>query len=128
MGTVKFEHDVNSHITLRNQARYAHYHRDVRITEPQIDATTLDPDPLTTPLGQIGVIRNQITVNSTETFLQDQADVIVKFQHRLAPTYRGCRSGGRTRNFISVPPAFRSHDRSDKPTCCILTPASPLPA
>ena len=45
MGTVKFEHDVNSHITFRNQARYAHYHRDVRITEPQIDATTLDPDP-----------------------------------------------------------------------------------
>ena len=33
MGTVKFEHDVNSHITFRNQARYAHYHRDVRITE-----------------------------------------------------------------------------------------------
>ena len=79
MGTVKFEHDVNSHITFRNQARYAHYHRDVRITEAQIDATTLDADPLTTPLGQIGVLRNQITVNSTETFLQDQADVIMKF-------------------------------------------------
>ena len=55
MGTVKFEHDVNSHITFRNQARYAHYHRDVRITEAQIDATTLDTDPLTTPLGQIDV-------------------------------------------------------------------------
>ena len=79
MGTVKFEHDVNSHITFRNQARYAHYHRDVRITEAQIDATTLDADPLTTPLGQIGVLRNQIAVNSTETFLQDQADVIMKF-------------------------------------------------
>ena len=79
MGTVKFEHDVNSHMTLRNQARYARYHRDVRITEPQINAATLDPDPLSTPLGQIGVNRNQITVDSTETFLQDQADVIMKF-------------------------------------------------
>ena len=79
MGTVKVEHDVNSHITFRNQARYAQYHRDVRITEPQIDQTTLDPDPLTTPLGQIGVNRNQIAVDSTETFLQDQADVIMKF-------------------------------------------------
>jgi catecholate siderophore receptor len=79
MGTVKLEHDVNSHITFRNQARYAHYHRDVRITEPQIDATTLDADPLATPLGQIGVLRNLITVDSTETFLQDQADVIMKF-------------------------------------------------
>ncbi len=79
MGTVKFEHDVNSHITFRNQARYAHYHRDVRITEAQIDATSLDTDPLSTPLGQIEVLRNQIAVNSTETFLQDQADVIMKF-------------------------------------------------
>jgi catecholate siderophore receptor len=79
MGTVKLEHDVNSHITFRNQARYAHYHRDVRITEAQIDPTSLDPDPLSTPLGQIDVLRNQIAVNSTETFLQDQADVIMKF-------------------------------------------------
>jgi catecholate siderophore receptor len=81
LGTVKFEHDVNNRITVRNQARYAHYHRDVRITEAQIDATTLDStDPLLTPLGKIDVLRNQITVDSTETFLQDQADVIMKFQ------------------------------------------------
>jgi catecholate siderophore receptor len=80
LGTVKFEHDVNSNITFRNQARYAHYTRDVRITEAQIDATTLDTAPLATQLGQIGVIRNQIAVNSTETFLQDQADVTMKFR------------------------------------------------
>jgi catecholate siderophore receptor len=80
LGTIKFEHDVNSNITFRNQARYAHYHRDVRITEAQIDQTTLDTDPLTTPLGQIDVLRNQIAVNSTETFLQDQADMIMKFR------------------------------------------------
>ena len=29
IGTAKVEHDVNSHITLRNQARYANYVRDV---------------------------------------------------------------------------------------------------
>jgi catecholate siderophore receptor len=80
LGTVKFEHDFNSRITFRNQARYAHYTREVRITEAQIDATTLDTDPLATPPGQIGVIRNQIAVNSTETFLQDQADVTMKFR------------------------------------------------
>lgn len=80
MGTVKFEHDLNSHITFRNQARYANYHRDVRITEAQINSATLDPDPLSTPLGQIGVLRNQIAVRSAETFLQDQADAIIKFQ------------------------------------------------
>ena len=89
LGTVKFEHDFNSRITFRNQARYAHYTRDVRITEAQIDATTLDTDPLATPLGQIGVIRNQIAVNSTETFLQDQADVTLKFRTGLSPSHRG---------------------------------------
>ena len=116
MGTVKFEHDVNSHITFRNQARYAHYHRDVRITEAQIDATTLDADPLATPLGQIGVIRNQIAVNSTETFLQDQADVIMKFntgslRHTVVDGRRG-----RPRNFIAVPSALQSrHGSKNQP-------------
>ena len=80
MGTAKFEHDISSKISLRNQVRYAHYHRDVRITEPQINAATLDTDPLATPLSQIGVLRNQITVNSTETFLEDQADVTMRFR------------------------------------------------
>ena len=45
LGTVKFEHNVNSNLTFRNQARYAHYTRDVRITEAQIDATTLGDEP-----------------------------------------------------------------------------------
>jgi catecholate siderophore receptor len=50
LGTVKFEHDFSTAISFRNQARYAHYHRDVRITEAQIDTTTFDPDNLlTTP-------------------------------------------------------------------------------
>ena len=81
MGTVKFEHDVNASISVRNQIRFARYHRDVRITEPQIDQTTLDPDDRTgTPLDQIGVLRNQIAVNSKETFLQDELDVTMKFK------------------------------------------------
>ncbi|MGH9537315.1 MAG: TonB-dependent siderophore receptor [Terriglobales bacterium] len=81
MGTVKFEHDFSNSISLRNQARYAHYHRDVRITEAQIDATTLDAtDPLATPLSQIDALRNQITVDSTETFLQDQTDLTMRFR------------------------------------------------
>ena len=38
IGTVKVEHDVNGHITLRNQVRYANYVRDALITEAQIPA------------------------------------------------------------------------------------------
>ena len=116
MGTVKLEHDFNSHITFRNQARYANYHRDVRITEAQIDATTLDADPLATPLGQIGVLRNQIAVNSTETFLQDQADVIIKFNTgSLRHTVVAGAEGGRETS-SPVPSTFRSHHGSkDQP-------------
>ena len=124
MGTVKFEHDVNSHITFRNQARYAHYHRDVRITEPQIDPTTLDADPLTTPLGQIGVLRNQITVDSTETFLQDQADVIMKFNTgSLRHTVVAGAEGGRE----TSSPYRQRFDLTTVPTTNLLHPDTSQP-
>ena len=81
MGTVRLEHDFGASISMRNQTRFARYHRDVRITEPQIDQTTLDPeDRVHTPLDQIGVLRNEITVNSKETFLQNQLDFTFKFK------------------------------------------------
>ena len=81
LGTAKFEHDFSDKITFRNQARYAHYHRDLRITEAQI-GTTFDGDKVTptTPLDEIQVNRNQIAVNSLETFLQDQVDVTMRFR------------------------------------------------
>jgi catecholate siderophore receptor len=132
LGTVKFEHDVNSKVTFSNQARYAHYHRDVRITEAQIDATTLDTDPLATPLGQIGVIRNQIAVDSTETFLQDQADVIMKFntgslRHTVVTGVEGGRetsSPFRQRfNLATVPKTNLLHPDTSQPFAGIV-PAS----
>ena len=81
LGTIKFEHDFSDKISFRNQARYAHYHRDLRITEGQI-GTTFDGDKVTptTPLDEIQVNRNQIAVNSLETFLQDQVDVTMRFR------------------------------------------------
>jgi catecholate siderophore receptor len=47
----------------------------VRITEPQIPAGVT----AATPLSAITVTRNEITVNSTETFLDNQTDVTMKF-------------------------------------------------
>jgi catecholate siderophore receptor len=80
IGTVKVSHEVSETLTLRDQLRYANYGRDFRITEPQATATISGPAPtLSTPLDQIVVKRNELTGTSTETFFQNQFDVIGKF-------------------------------------------------
>ncbi len=81
MGTFKFEHDFSPGITFRNQARYAHYRRNARITEALVPTTDINDDKVTplTPLDDIMVNRHQIAVDSLETFLDDQSDVIFKF-------------------------------------------------
>lgn len=87
--TAKIEHDFSGSVTLRDQFRYGSYFRDVRVTEPQIAYTGAGPRVTrTTPLGSIQVNRNSIAVNGTETFLQNQTDVTVRFttgplQHAL---------------------------------------------
>jgi catecholate siderophore receptor len=86
VATAKIEHDLNDSITLRDQARFAHYVRQFRITEPQIYATAAPgasgAAQLITPgtsLGAINVSRNQLYGTSLETFAQNQADVTAKF-------------------------------------------------
>ncbi|MGH9592661.1 MAG: TonB-dependent receptor, partial [Bryobacteraceae bacterium] len=76
IGTLRFEHDFNARVSIRNQARYANYGRDARITEAKLAGTPT----LTTPLSQMTVTRNQIAVNSTESFLDDQLDLTVRFR------------------------------------------------
>ena len=76
IGTAKVEHDVNPHVTVRDQARYANYVRDVLITEPQIPSTVT----LGTPLDDITVTRHEIGVNSVESFLDEQLDMTARFQ------------------------------------------------
>ena len=76
IGTVRFEHDVNGRITIRNQARYANYGRDVRITEGKIAGTPT----LLTPISQMTVTRNQLANQSVESFLDDQLDVMMRFR------------------------------------------------
>jgi catecholate siderophore receptor len=97
MGTIKAEHTVNQNITLRNQVRYAHYDRNLRITEAQIGTTFEGTKVLpSTPLDDIQVNRNEITVNSLETFLQDQADATFRvhtgfMRHTLVTGVEGGR-------------------------------------
>ncbi len=75
--TAKAEHDFGSNITVRDQFRYGNYFRDISVTEPQIAYRGVTDR---TPLGQITVNRNIIAVKSTETFLQNQSDVTVRFE------------------------------------------------
>jgi catecholate siderophore receptor len=75
IGTIKLEHDFNSHITVRNQLRYANYVRNVQITEPQI----LNPS-LSVPLSALTINRNQLAAYSDETYFTDQLDLSANFQ------------------------------------------------
>ncbi|HTO74840.1 MAG TPA: TonB-dependent receptor, partial [Thermoanaerobaculia bacterium] len=76
MGTIRFERDFSANVSVREQARYAVYTRDGRITEARLP-TSATPD---TPLDQIQVTRNQIAVQSTESFLQNQLDTTFRFE------------------------------------------------
>jgi catecholate siderophore receptor len=82
VATARIEHDVDDDLTVRNQARYAHYVRQFRITEPQIDITGSNTPLLVTPntaLSSLSVTRNQLAGTSLETFLSDQLDATKRF-------------------------------------------------
>lgn len=92
MGTATMERMVSPGLSIQNQARYAHYIRDVQITEPRVDPST----SLETPLDEITIDRNQIAVNSIETFLDDQLDATLRFHtgsfaHTLVAGVEGAR-------------------------------------
>jgi catecholate siderophore receptor len=76
IATARAERDFNAHISIRNQARYGRYDRDVQITEPQI----LGAVTPATPLSAITINRNQLVSNSVEAILANQTDLSVKFQ------------------------------------------------
>ncbi|MEJ0018965.1 MAG: TonB-dependent siderophore receptor [Acetobacteraceae bacterium] len=76
IGTIRLEHDFNENVSFRNQFRYANYQRAGRITEPQVAYAGINQN---TPLNRITVNRNLISVFSTESFMQNQSDVTVRF-------------------------------------------------
>lgn len=72
IGTIKWEHDFGDALTLRDQARYANYYRDYRITEPKLGTGPLTDSTMIT--------RNELGGDSTETTWWDQLDATAKFQ------------------------------------------------
>lgn len=84
--TAKVEHDFSSHVTLRDQIRYASYQRRWRDTEPQPVTTGVTA---ATPLANILVNRALQGGFSRETMLQNQMDLLASFhtggiEHNLA--------------------------------------------
>src|SRR5262245_2111356 len=73
---VTVEHQFGAAVSATNRVRYAGYSRDAQISEARMP-TTVTP---ATPITAITVDRNQITVDSTETFLQDQFDITSRFE------------------------------------------------
>ena len=71
--TGRFEHDFSPDLTLRDQIRYANYWRNWRDMEPQVITTGVTPS---TPLSAINVNRALQGGRSTETFAQNQMDLI----------------------------------------------------
>ena len=94
IGTAKVEHDVNSHITLRNQVRYANYVRDVLITEAQIPAGVT----LATPLSSITITRHEIGVEQHRKLSRRTVGSDGALRNRLHPPQRGRRRRGGARN------------------------------
>lgn len=76
IGTIKVDHQFNESFGIRNQTRYTNYSREALITAPRISGTPT----LSTPLSQIKVLRNQVSLDTDETFLQNQFDVTAKFR------------------------------------------------
>lgn len=109
IATVKVEHDLNDKVTVRNQTRYTYYTREVLITNPAVVTTGVTPN---TPLSQIKVARNQISLDSTESFLQTQMDVTAKLQtgfvkYTLVGGIEGSRETSKPKRFTytNVPQA-----------------------
>jgi catecholate siderophore receptor len=113
IGTVRYEHEFHKHFAIRNQIRYADYDRNVRITEAQIPTTVT----LATPLSQIQITRNEITVKSAEADLDEQLDVTGHFHtgHIAHSVIMGVEAGRET----SDPTRFTW---TNVPTTSLLNP------
>jgi catecholate siderophore receptor len=100
------ERQVSSAVSVSNRFRLASYGRDAQISEARMPSNITPA----TPLDSIVVDRNQITVESTETFLQDQFDVTSRFQSGVVghTLVAGVEAGRETsdpvrRTFTAVP-------------------------
>lgn len=75
IGTATLRHETANGIVLRDQFRYARYTRDFRATNPTVSGL-IDPD---TPLSAVSVTRTMRGGHSTESLIENQADLTARF-------------------------------------------------
>jgi catecholate siderophore receptor len=75
IATAKYEHDFNDSWMVREQFRYADYTRNIVGDKPALPASAKP----TTPLSTINLTLNAFTLNSTESELENQTDLVGHF-------------------------------------------------
>ncbi|MBV9081669.1 MAG: TonB-dependent siderophore receptor [Acidobacteriaceae bacterium] len=75
IGTLNLAHDFNDGVSVRDQFRYGSYTREFRVTEPGISGV-IAPG---TPFANITVTRTMQGLRSSETFLDNQTEALLKF-------------------------------------------------
>jgi catecholate siderophore receptor len=102
IGTVKAAHDFSDALTLRDQFRYADYGRSETGSKPALPATATPA----TPLNTINVSILSVGVNNTQKQLQNQADLLAKFD--TGPIRHDLTAGVEYDFESSVPQVFNS--------------------
>ena len=74
IGTVNLAHDFTDAVTLRDQFRYGSYARAFRVTEPGVSGVVAPG----TPLADVIVTRTMQGLQSSETFLDNQTEALLK--------------------------------------------------
>lgn len=117
IGTIKVQHALNDQFTLRTQLRYSSNDRAFRYGEAIIAAGT----PQDTPLEDITVSRNLFEGFSTDTFLQNQSDIV--FTGDIGPTSHKLITGFEIGRETSNPTFIQNFN---VPGTSLTNPTSPV--
>jgi catecholate siderophore receptor len=79
IGTIRFEHDFLSELTLSDSLRYANYGVEYLVTGPFLGNDFADPPPSGTPYADIDISRDQPSSAGTTSLLINRTDVTGKF-------------------------------------------------
>jgi catecholate siderophore receptor len=88
LGTARFEHKFNDHVSLIDSLRYGHYGFEYLLSAPHLDDDYTEPPPPGTPLSDIVIYRDQPSSAGTEQELVNSTDLTAKlktgpFSHTL---------------------------------------------
>jgi catecholate siderophore receptor len=80
LGTVRFEHAFNDHVSLLSSVRYGRYDFTYLLSAPHLDDDFTEVPAPGTPLSDILVYRDQPSSAGTEKELIDRSELTIKFE------------------------------------------------